>query len=1202
MSCGCADCASGSDARTLVRTGTTRPQRARPALDTTRLPVDGRRAEHAMAFAAAYARHLPFVDADGAAAGTWETFFTSDTAAQLAAAAIEDVAEYRTTVQEHLRQLTDPELPASSPLLVAALGAVFDCVGTLARRLDELREGLPNDEPLRASLTNLIRARLSAPLRQLIGFYRAGVALGVVDPAAAPPATPLILGRPIVSFGSLVAGPGLSSDWPEGMGASGWGSYVGVDLTEPTAAYGSGASDADRANHLATHNLFRAAGEAFLAGYARVVVDAGAALRASFAGGSHEPHYALFLAFLQLFDYARDEVNTLAGQHLDFYYRRVLRLAERPAQPSQAHVLAELAKHVDSHLLPAGTRLKAGRDLRFGLDRDLVANRAVVDELRSLYRHHNLVDAETLKYADGRIFADLAANAGETWSPFAKKTYVDGQLRSIDMPPAEVGFAVASHHLWLAEGTRTITLQVGTPPPLDVFTIGSEPVYLRCRLTTAKGWLEKPVERVARGVDGMAFRLVLDANDPPVTPYRAATHGYALDTDQPVLLVTLPHPEQALWSYRLLADTLVRSLILTTKVDGIRTLALANGQGPIDASKPFLAFGSAPTSNSALVIGSKEAFQKSPTAVRLDAELTAAPVAHSTSTSDPPPAISVDCLNAGSWLSLPGARLMFLTTLAAPQRITLTCALPSFAQPAVITPDLTPDIPYSTTSRGGFIRLRLDRGYGTDTYPVALAAWVAQRSPDPPPTAPVLPRFSSLVLGYDATQKINLTTPAEATGRFFHITPFGHAEQRGTRGPLLPQFRAGPTEDSDGELYLGVSGLRPPQNLALLFQVADGTANPLALKPERHLRWSYLRGNEWAPFRDDAVGDLTDGLLASGIVTLAVPTDASTEHTLMPRGRRWVRIAVATGIDAVCRLVGVAAQGALATATAPPGPGAPTVALPAGTISKLDPPDPPVKSVRQPYPTFGGRPVEDAKTFATRVSERLRHKDRAITLWDYEHLVLEAFPGLYQARVLNHTRYEPTTCAAGDYSELAPGHVTVVTIPDLAVPNPRDPLRPFTSLRVLGEVKRFLQPRMSCFAHLHVGNPQFEEVKVDLRVRLRDGYDETFHVNRLRQELTELLSPWAFRPDARPVFNGTVYRSALVDFVEERLYVDYVTDVELSRRLPGAAAYAVAGETVVGSRAISILVSAPAAEHGVEVIHTSSTGPAEDCGCPPVVP
>ena len=73
----------------------------------------------------------------------WQVFFASDLSAQLAVAAIEDVAVYRTTLKALLRALEDPELPASAPAWSRALGAVFDCLGTLALRLDDLATTLP---------------------------------------------------------------------------------------------------------------------------------------------------------------------------------------------------------------------------------------------------------------------------------------------------------------------------------------------------------------------------------------------------------------------------------------------------------------------------------------------------------------------------------------------------------------------------------------------------------------------------------------------------------------------------------------------------------------------------------------------------------------------------------------------------------------------------------------------------------------------------------------------------------------------------------------------------------------------------------------------------------------------------------------------------------------------------------------------------
>jgi hypothetical protein len=154
---------------------------------------------------------------------------------------------------------------------------------------------------------------------------------------------------------------------------------------------------------------------------------------------------------------------------------------------------------------------------------------------------------------------------------------------------------------------------------------------------------------------------------------------------------------------------------------------------------------------------------------------------------------------------------------------------------------------------------------------------------------------------------------------------------------------------------------------------------------------------------------------------------------------------------------------------------------------------------------------------------------------------------------------------------------------------------------VLTDIERFLTERASCFARLHVRNPQFEEVRVDLRVRFRVGVDETFHVNKLKREITEFLSPWAFRSDARPTFNGKVYKSVLVNFVEERSYVDFVSDVHLFHRLPGVTADGPDLEEIAASRAISILVSVPSDQHGVDPIHPHEVVVPEHCACAPAV-
>jgi hypothetical protein len=1208
----CDDCTELLDPHPVVRDGTDQVERSVTAPDPSRAPVDERRSEHAIAFASAYSSYLRYFDpttpgdavGDPVAAGDWSDFFGSDISARLAVAAVDQIEIVRTQLDGWRRELEDPPLPASDAAASAALAAVFDTTASIATAIDRLAAGLPTAHALRATIGNLVRSQLSPMLRRLIGYRLAGESIGVVAGGVAPPPGLAVLGSPVRPMADLIVGPGLAPDWAAGVEVADWESFVAVDPAPHVSAYGPGAGIAERANHLATHHLFRAATDAFLGAHAAVVDGARAALRTSLEWKGHQPHYGLFLAFLDALDRIREQANGLTAKHLDFYYRDVLRLVERPAEPTHAHVLVELAKHVATYPVETGTLLRAGKDdqgddAHFVVDRDLVANRATVEQISSVYRHRNTV-LEQLPFADGRVFASPVTasddgvggeltSADGSWHPFAAASYAHGALTEIRMPEAEIGFALASHHLWLSEGARTVTIGLATSRVVGT-NVASD---LRCRLTTTDGWLD--VDAIGAHLPGavLALTLELSGGDPAITGYDAAVHGYSFTTAMPVLLVTLRHTADRAYAYDQLADVDVSAVSVRVGVDGLKTVTLSNDHGPVDATKPFLAYGSTPRPNSSLVIGSPEAFQKAPAGVTVRATWMEQPQAHATT-----PTVTVDVLDAGVWESL--AVGPYVVGASAYQ-------LPSLPPPSGPV-ELTSRAPYTTSSRDGFVRLRLSGGFGTDTYPVALAAWIAAgATPSQQPQVPVLPLMASLSLDYVAEQQIDLAEPTEASGRFFHVTPFGHVEQSLAQGgdavALLPRFRtSGPVGavDAEAELYLGIADLRPPQQLSLLFQVVDGTANPLVAKPDAHLRWSYLRGDEWVEFAADAVSDVTDGLLDSGIVGLAVPGDASVDHTMLPAGLHWIRVAVAGARDAVCRLVTVATQALRATdLDRANGATSHTTSLPEGTITKLDPAASAVKAVSQPFPTFGGRPTESPGAFNTRVSERLRHKDRAIALWDVEHLVLGEFPEVHLARCLPHTQYEPSSSGAGVYRELAPGHVTVVTIPDLVVPSHRDPLRPTTSLRVLGEIERFLAERMSCFATLHVRNPRFEEVRVAMRVRFREGVDETFHLNLLKQEVTRWLSPWAYRSDVRPSFNGRIAKSVLVDFVEERPYVDYVTDVRLGHIDPDTGVERSDLDEVTGARAVSVLVSVPEHAHDITVLGGDEAVAAERCACAP---
>lgn len=1229
------DCSQNTDPLKLVREGTSQDARVSAALDPASAPANALTVAHGIVFAQDYAQLLKRYDRSNTPAGDWQAYFGADVAVPLAIAAIADLEAYKTTVRSWFDYLNDMDNSGQHSALRDRLGYLYAAVGALALGLDGLKHSLPDTVALRGTLQNLIQTQLAPAFFRLIAYYKGGVALGVVNAVAPTPALQ-ILRRPVGTFASVL-GAGLSTDW---SGGAAWAGYE-AGITADTSVYGAGGAPDPFMwiNHCSTHNLFRSVFDQFLKVFMRAVSEARTTLgdiMDNFSG--HPPHYALFLAFLQLMEHARTAGNTLTQKHLDFYYRTVLGLTETAAQPGAVHLLAELAKQASSYDFASGRLFKAGKDTAgkeafFANAADFVANKASVAALMTVYRH----GTEPLKSGardEGRIFASPVANSDDgkgapltsidqSWHPFFNKIYVDGALSAINMPDAEIGFAIASHYLLLAEGTRTLTIELATKKPIDAKLHRQLAGDVSCYLTTAKGWLQKAAVKFnPAGSNILELVVELDGADDAIVPYAPAVHGYNFNTKLPMLRVALLQNHSSPYIYPALQPIAIANIDLTVTVVGVKTLAVANDFGPVDLSKPFQPFGSSPVAGSSLVIGSKEIFQKHLTAVTIDLKWQIAPTVYPSSATVPN--AYVDFLKGGSWDSMSGSAISVAPNSGNPVDTTAFVLNANLEAPVLEVADFTPNEAFTTQARQGFVRLRLDGNIGQSAYLGDLITYL--RNPNatpaptnPGPTPPQGPTAATLTMTYTATSSLALNTSSKVKfgarpGQFFHLAPFGTAEQHpvltgGDAVFLLPQFgfqRDSATPTSEAEFYIGVAGLVPPQNLSILFQVVDGTANPLALKPVPHIDWCYLANNQWVEFPDNAVVDSTGELLDSGIVTLAVPREATSANMLLPSGLHWIRGAVHEASDAVCRLQRVAAQAMRAVfSNQGNAPDFSATPLAPGTISKLATPDAAVKGITQPYPSFGGRGAERPQDFYRRVSERLRHKDRAIDLWDYEHLILEAYPQIYKVKCLNHTCYEPaegggstSMCGGGTYRELAPGHVTIITLPNLQAQRQRDPLKPYTSLGLLLEIRAFILQRTSSFVQLHVRNPQFEEVRVTFKLKLYPGYDEAAYTTQLQQAITRWLSPWAFTGVGAPSFGGSIHKSALINFVEQQVYVDYVTDFQLFLDIPCQGPGTIDLDLASGSRAVSILVSAPASKHKISIIEAAADQTlAETCGC-----
>lgn len=377
----------------------------------------------------------------------------------------------------------------------------------------------------------------------------------------------------------------------------------------------------------------------------------------------------------------------------------------------------------------------------------------------------------------------------------------------------------------------------------------------------------------------------------------------------------------------------------------------------------------------------------------------------------------------------------------------------------------------------------------------------------PLPSQPYTPQVNAISVNYRATATISLenVTSAEEghlADKIYHLHPLG---LEALSPKLQGSIHLVPRYDDDGNLLIGITASRLSGPLTLYFHLRDDSL-PEAGETEFGFTWHYLASNRWKKLEQaQVVSDGTRGFLRSGIVALDIPADINRDNTVLPGDLYWLRISSSSNrLHSLCSLYSVYAQALRVSWKKQPGNSLDHLAekLSAGTISEPKRTIPGIAGICQIEASFGGVAGEGREQWVRRVSERLRHKNRAVTPWDYERLILQRFPELYKVKCF--------PCMSGDPAHRGksmPGRLLIAVIPyprQTGVEN----MQPMANALLLREVRDFVAGQASAFVHIEVCNPAYERVQVRCRVRLKHGVASGLSLRRLNHAIVDYLSPW----------------------------------------------------------------------------------------------
>ena len=668
----------------IILKGSGQLERYLKALDPAYVSIDGRSIEDLLVFAAGYADQIRFYDMPDSELpdlnkASWSEFFKRDMAVIAASIATVDLEQIKNDYNDISNQIL------ANPT-VELYTALFTQIAAIATKIDQWYSIAIPENPLHTDINLAINSSLSAELKKAVAYEEGFI---VVDSKTV-----------------------LNIDYTKILNQDEWGLN---DKIDPEFDIYDGITPQDRILNAVSYvdDVFHA----FFSVISNIVDQSTSYIDFALTQyPAHQPYMALFITFLKLFNLAQQQMNGLTGKMLDFYYRNVLRLEEKPSVPDKAFVVFELAKTAAEYDLPQGTSLSAGKDASgkdqvYKTENDFVINQASVKELKNIFILKTPADAVEEHKDISVIYANPVANSKDGYGdkftvPNSKwPTFDNGVLntpivknicefiskKEIELSTkntAAIGFAIASPQLVLQGGNRL--LRIGIEALSKVASLSN----IKIALTGEKGWLtiDTPIDNkewldkiTAEGsfdtslvnttgyifVDGSIY-VYLPVAEQGIVAFNAKLHtGHTFNTNYPVAQILIG-PDIGLTAAmykRLTVSQLsiavqVGSInLLNSKAtptsntivqhfDGLKKLVIQNDIATMTPGKAFDPFTTAPSIGTSFYIGSDEVFNKPLGQLALNIAKSQDAILQNGASSDMPAEYYVSVLSNNGWMYL----------------------------------------------------------------------------------------------------------------------------------------------------------------------------------------------------------------------------------------------------------------------------------------------------------------------------------------------------------------------------------------------------------------------------------------------------------------------------------------------------------------------------------------------------------------------
>ena len=911
---------------------------------------------------------------------------------------------------------------------------------------------------------------------------------------------------------------------------------------------------------------------------------------------NHPPHNGLIFAFLELFAVLKTDLNKLTQKHLDFFYAKVLGQKPKTGNPDSLFVYAILNPDFKDVILDNDTILHAGQNAagfpeKYKIDQGIQITSASINKLITLYVSRNpLVDV----YSQFRLVSGIYGKEINDTTDFeAFASLGEEQLflgeEEKTMSNIKIGFAISSPTLRLCGGIRSITISLYfSPESIDKLTfllldiaekrnIKPEEVFYEVfahaftiSLTAKDGWISPNSYRVIIPTDWtkdpITLTFELDESIPAIIPFNKEIHHGNYNSIQPIVRVLISgglttHP------YSYLENMHLNEIELGVKVKKLKDINLFNHLGAIDFSNPFPLLGPMPTVGSYFVVGSTELFSKDLDDLNIAIEYQPLGLDGGTFISHyeayqkniEAKSFTVSLTGLSNFQFKPENRVEA-------QKFSLFNAEPvdgilekiTFDQIDFSKLQIQPNYnlsegvtqQFNSEKQTGFLKFTLSNppmGFGFDLYSKIFVSAVTENakpnsllSGEKPvklvPNNPVFPIVSEFKISYSSTSKFQFDerklyeNNQVKEEKIYHLHPYGieniFSEGKPKRKQIIPSL------PEEGYLFIGIENLNLPQQLNLLFHTKRSEQWEIGHRPD--VKWQYLSREEWIDFEPDSIlNDGTRNLMVTGIISFALPTNLTKNNDILSGDNYWIRAVTRQKADLYSKIITIYTNATTATYQYTTDSINHPIQLPANSISDIFTPIEGIMKFIQPLDSFNGTHHESDNIFHTRVAERIRHKNRCLTKWDIEHMLLNRFDELNQVKCIGYNSHE---------SFISKGEIVIVATPK--VNGEKQFYEPKLNPELIEDIRAFIIAHTSPFLKLEIRNPSYEYLRLKAKV-IFEGKSTGRFIRELQKDLLHFICPWFYNDNVDASLGGSIKKSDLIHFVESRHYVKFLTGLSV---------------------------------------------------------